>query len=77
MEEFRKVEYYVSEEFDTGFDEIDNVNYDTAIALFQRYVDNIQYVNGKPFQVTEALIQDIDTQELSTVSIKQLKRFID
>ena len=56
----------------------DNENDDQiSTGILYEFVDSIQYVDGKPFQVTKALIQDRDTQKLSTVSIKQLKRFID
>ena len=80
MTKLRQVEYYTSDTHDpeAGFMDGDNENDDQiSTGILYEFVDSIQYVNGKPFQVTKALIQDRDTQKLSTVSIKQLKRFID
>ncbi|WP_279123941.1 hypothetical protein [Alistipes indistinctus] len=80
MTKLRQVEYYTSDTHDpeAGFMDGDNENDDQiSTGILYEFVDSIQYVDGKPFQVTKALIQDRDTQKLSTVSIKQLKRFID
>lgn len=80
MTKLRQVEYYISDTYDpeAGFMDSDNENDDqTKIGILHEFVDSIQYVEGKPLQVTKALIQDIDTRKLSTVFIEQLKRFID
>lgn len=80
MTKLRQVEYYTYDTYDpeAGFMDGDNENDDQiSTGILYEFVDSIQYVDEKPFQVTKALIQDINTQKLSTVSIKQLKRFID
>ena len=80
MTKLRQVEYYTSDTYDpeAGFMDGDNENDNQiSMGILYEFVDSIQYVDGKPFQVTKALIQDRDTQKLSTVSIEQLKWFKD
>ena len=66
MTKLRQVEYYTSDTYDpeAGFMDGDNENDNQiSMGILYEFVDSIQYVDGKPFQVTKALIQDRDTQK--------------
>ena len=76
MNSIRKVVYHTKLEALDGFDpEVPNQN-ETAEGLFVGLSSRIQCVDGKPFQITEALIEDPQTHEIKRIDYRLLKEFV-
>lgn len=79
MKKLRKVEYYVSDKYDPnagfmdGGDEDDNK---TAIGLFHRFADYYHIDNGQYYPLTEAIIEDEKTGDVTQIESKRIIRFI-
>ena len=79
MEKLRKIEYYISDKYDPqagfmdGGDEDDNK---TAIGLFHRFADSYHIDNGRYYPLTEAIIEDEKTGEISRIKCNRIIRFV-
>ena len=78
MRELRRVEYYVSDMYDSNVSDLDNVGIDdnTNIGLFHTYANVYDCNNGEMNVITRAVIEDVDTGDVKLLEVKQLKRFL-
>ena len=75
-DDLRKVEYYASEKYvpDAGYD--DDVDLSTPEGLFHRFADSFYFDNGQRYAITEAIIEDPETQEIKQIWTKRLIKFL-
>ena len=79
MEKLRKIEYYISDKYDpqAGFmDGGDENDSKTAIGLFRRFADSYHIDNGRYYPLTEAIIEDEKTGEISRIKCNRIIRFV-
>ena len=79
MEKLRKIEYYISDKYDpqAGFmDGGDENDSKTAIGLFHRFADSYHIDNGRYYPLTEAIIEDEKTGEISRIKCNRIIRFV-
>ena len=79
MEKLRKIEYYTSDKYDpqAGFmDGGDDDDNKTAIGLFHRFADSYHIDNGRYYPLTEAIIEDEKTGEISYIECNRIIRFV-
>lgn len=72
----RKVEYYLHGEAQDGvYQDMPN-QYETAEGILHEFTGSIKEIDGKPFQVTEAIIEDPETGDVKYVDYRLIKRFV-
>ena len=72
----RKVEYYLHGEAQDGV-YLDMPNqYETAEGILHEFAGSIKEIDGKPFQVTEAIIEDPETGDVKYIDYRLIKRFV-
>ena len=77
MKKLRKIEYYTSDKYDpqAGFMDSRDDNR-TAIGLFHRFADSYHIDNGRYYPLTEAIIEDEKTGEISRIKCNRIIRFV-
>lgn len=72
----RKVEYYLHGEAQDGvYPDMSN-QYDTAVGILHEFAGSIKEVDGKAFQVTDAIIEDPENGDVKCVDYRLIKRFV-
>ncbi len=76
MELNRQVAYYVRSENDRAeYDPDMEGQYDENEGLLVSFAHKVQWIDGRPFQITEAVIEDLQTGEIKHIDYNQLKNF--
>ncbi|WP_298062154.1 hypothetical protein [uncultured Rikenella sp.] len=77
-EKLRKVEYFVSENYnpDAGFMDGGNEDDKTDVGLFHRYADSYRICKDAYCPLTKAIIEIEATGEIKHIETTQIKRFI-
>jgi len=72
----RKVAYFLHYEALDGI-YLDMPNqYETAEGFLLTFAHNVRYVDEKPFQITEAVIENLETHEIKCIDYRLLKEFL-
>lgn len=50
--------------------------YDTAVGILHEFAASIKEVDGKAFQVTDAIIEDPENGDVKCVDYRLIKRFV-
>lgn len=73
----RRVKYYLHGEAQDGvYQDLPN-QYETAEGIFHGLGNSIRFIDGKPFQVSEAIIEDPETHEIKIIDYRLIKCFIE
>ncbi|GHV02012.1 hypothetical protein FACS1894159_10520 [Bacteroidia bacterium] len=77
MDQNKKVEYYTQKEAIDGFYPDKPNQYDTTKGVLLGFGHIIKYIDGKPYQITEAIIEDPNTKWISHIDYQLLKKICD
>ena len=73
----RRVKYYLhGEAQDRVYQDLPN-QYETAEGIFHGLGYSIRFIEGNPFQETEAIIEDPKTHEIKRIDYRLLKQFVE
>jgi len=76
MNQPRKVVYHLHiESIDGHYPDMPN-QYETAEGFLLDFAHRVIYENGKPYQITEAVIENPETHEIKRIDYRLLKQFI-
>ena len=73
----RRVKYYLHGEAQDGVYPYLPNQYETAEGVLIEFANSIKEIDGKSFQVTEAIIEDIETHEIKLIDYRLLKQFVE
>ena len=70
------IEYYNSIAALDGIDTDNPHQFDSSIGYLIDLVQTVQWFDEKPYPVTQALVENLDTGELSLIDCKLLKKHV-
>lgn len=73
----RRVKYYLHGEAQDGvYPDMPN-QYETTEGVLIEFANSIKEIDGKPFQLTEAIIEDPETHEINHIDYRLVKQFVE
>ena len=73
----RRVKYYLHGEAQDGvYPDLPN-QYEMAEGILIEFANSIKEIDGKPLQVTEAIVEDHETYEIKHIDYRLVKQFVE